>query len=104
MFNFVRILVDYQLIYRRGLKSGSFATSTPLFEINKRASRGDNMKVKELIDELKKYNLESNVEINLTDGSCLPIQKIEQDQMEEFSNEYLYLITEGELKQQARKK
>ena len=25
------------------------------------------MKVKELIDELKKYNLESNVEINLTD-------------------------------------
>jgi hypothetical protein len=61
------------------------------------------MKVKELIDELKKYNLESNVEINLTDGSCLPIQKIEQDQMEEFSNEYLYLITEGELKQQASK-
>ena len=62
------------------------------------------MKVKELIDELKKYNLESNVEINLTDGSCLPIQKVEQDQMEEFSNEYLYLITEGELKQQARGK
>tara|TARA_A100001035_G_C27668697_1_gene447310 strand:- start:304 stop:636 length:333 start_codon:yes stop_codon:yes gene_type:complete len=62
------------------------------------------MKVKELIDELKKYNLESNVEINLTDGNCLPIQKIEQDQMEEFSNEYLYLITEGELKKRASKK
>jgi len=61
------------------------------------------MKVKELIEELKKYNLESNVEINLTDGNCLPIQKIEQDQMEEFSNEYLYLITESELNQQARK-
>ena len=56
------------------------------------------MKVKQLIEELKKYNLESNIEINLTDGSCLPIQKIEQDQMKEFSNQYLYLITEGELK------
>jgi len=61
------------------------------------------MKVKDLINELKKYNLESNVEINLTDGNCLPIQKIEQDQMEEFSNDYLYLITEGELKQQAKR-
>ena len=60
------------------------------------------MKVKQLIEELKKYNLESNIEINLTDGSCLPIQKIEQDQMEEFSNQYLYLITEGELKQKTR--
>ena len=56
------------------------------------------MKIRELIEELKKYNLNSNVEINLTDGSCLPIQKIEQDQMEEFSNEYLYLITKGQLK------
>jgi len=55
------------------------------------------MKIRELIEELKKYNLNSNVEINLTDGSCLPIQKIEQDQMEEFSDDYLYLITEGEL-------
>jgi hypothetical protein len=49
MFNFVRILVDYQLIYRRGLKFGSFTTSTPLYKINKRASkrasRRDNMKV-----------------------------------------------------------
>ena len=54
------------------------------------------MKVKELIEKLKKYNLNSNIEINLTDGSCLPIQKIEQDQMEEFSNNYLYLITESE--------
>ena len=61
------------------------------------------MKVKDLINELKKYNLESNVEINLTDGNCLPIQKIEQEQMEEFSNDYLYLITEGELKQQAKR-
>ena len=55
------------------------------------------MKIRDLIEELKKYNLNSNVEINLTDGSCLPIQKIEQDQMEEFSDDYLYLITEGEL-------
>jgi hypothetical protein len=39
MFNFVRILVDYQLIYRRGLKFGSFTTSTPLYKINKRASK-----------------------------------------------------------------
>jgi len=54
------------------------------------------MKVKELIKELKKYNSNSNIEINLTDGTCLPIQKIEQDQMEEFSNNYLYLITERE--------
>jgi hypothetical protein len=38
MYNFVRILVDYQLIYRRGLKFGSFTTSTPLYKINKRAS------------------------------------------------------------------
>jgi hypothetical protein len=53
------------------------------------------MKVKDLIKELKKYNLNSNIEINLTDGTCLPIQKIEQDQMEEFSNQYLYLITEN---------
>ena len=55
------------------------------------------MKIRELIEELKKYNLNSNVEINLTYGSFLPIQKIEQDQMEEFSDDYLYLITEGEL-------
>ena len=42
MYNFVRILVDYQLIYRRGLKFGSFTTSTPLYKINKRGgySRG----------------------------------------------------------------
>jgi len=53
------------------------------------------MKVKDLIKELKKYNLNSNIEINLTDGTCLPIQKIEQDQIEEFSNHYLYLITEN---------
>ena len=53
------------------------------------------MKVKDLIKELKKYNLNSNIEINLTNGTCLPIQKIEQDQMEEFSNQYLYLITEN---------
>ena len=53
------------------------------------------MKVKDLIKKLKKYNLNSNIEINLTDGTCLPIQKIEQDQMEEFSNQYLYLITEN---------
>jgi hypothetical protein len=65
MYNFVRILVDYQLIYRRGLKFGSFTTSTPLYKINKReqaykraslqaserASRRDNM-TKE--DKLKK--------------------------------------------------
>jgi len=55
------------------------------------------MKVKELIKELKKYNLNSNIEINLTNGNCLPIQKIEQDQMQEFSNKYLYLITERKL-------
>ncbi len=61
------------------------------------------MKVKELIEELKKYNLESNVEINLTDGNCLPIQKIEQDQMQEFSNQYLYLITEGQLKKKQQR-
>ena len=48
-------------------------------------------------EQVKNKNLNSNVEINLTDGSCLPIQKIEQDQMEEFSDDYLYLITEGEL-------
>ena len=57
------------------------------------------MKVKDLIKELKKYNLNSNIEINLTDGTCLPIQKIEQDQMEEFSNQYLYLITENKQSQ-----
>jgi hypothetical protein len=39
MYNFVRILVDYQLIYRRDLKFGSFTTSTPLYKINKRASK-----------------------------------------------------------------
>ena len=57
------------------------------------------MTVKELIKELKKYNPESKVQINLTDGNCLSIQKIEQDQMEEFTDNYLYLITDGELKQ-----
>ena len=55
------------------------------------------MKVKELIKELKKYNPQSKVQINLTDGSCLSIQKIEQDQMEEFTDNYLYLITDGGL-------
>jgi len=39
MYNFVRILVDYQLIYRRGLKFGSFTTSTPLYKINKRQAQ-----------------------------------------------------------------
>jgi hypothetical protein len=58
MYNFVRILVDYQLIYRRGLKFGSFTTSTPLYKINserasykRQASRRDSM-TKE--DKLKK--------------------------------------------------
>ena len=55
------------------------------------------MKVKQLIEELKKFNQDANVEINLSNtNQSLPIDNIHPDDDSEYANDYVYIIGDAQ--------